>query len=186
MVIVIRFHVMMLLVTIAWILFRFIIGIKNQKVSIKREIQLLAVYICIIFICRFVYFPLEHDIYGIAPLVFVKNLMFPPRINLIPFNFLTDVYPGWQINIIGNILMFVPVGIVWPICFKELDNIKKTVLAGFGFTLLIELSQLPFFDRCSDVDDLILNTTGAAIGAVIYFGIRRIKHAYTARRHRTT
>lgn len=186
MTIVISFNVMMIFITITWILFRIIKGIRNQKVSIKREMQLLLVYICIIVICRFVYFPLQHDIYGIAPLVFAKNVVFPLRINLIPFNFLTDVYPGWQINIIGNILMFVPVGIVWPICFKELDNIKKTVLAGFGFTLLIELSQLPFFDRCSDVDDLILNTTGAAIGAVIYFGIRRIKRAYASRRHRAT
>jgi glycopeptide antibiotics resistance protein len=186
MTIVISFNVMMLFITITWILFRIIKGIRNKKVSIKREMQLLLVYICIIVICRFVYFPLQHDIYGIAPLVFAKNVVFPLRINLIPFNFLTDVYPGWQINIIGNILMFVPVGIVWPICFKELDNIKKTVLAGFGFTLLIELIQLPFFDRCSDVDDLILNTTGAAIGAVIYFGIRRIKRAYTSRRHRVT
>ena len=186
MTIVISFNVMMIFITITWILFRIIKGIRNQKVSIKREMQLLLVYICIIVICRFVYFPLQHDIYGIAPLVFAKNVVFPLRINLIPFNFLTDVYPGWQINIIGNILMFVPVGIVWPICFKELDNIKKTVLAGFGFTLLIELSQLPFFDRCSDVDDLILNTTGAAIGAVIYFGIRRIKCAYASRRHRAT
>lgn len=186
MTIVISFNVMMIFITITWILFRIIKGIRNQKVSIKREMQLLLVYICIIVICRFVYFPLQHDIYGIAPLVFAKNVVFPLRINLIPFNFLTDVYPGWQINIIGNILMFVPVGIVWPICFKELDNIKKTVLAGFGFTLLIELSQLPFFDRCSDVDDLILNTTGAAIGAVIYFGIQRIKCAYASRRHRAT
>lgn len=186
MTIVISFHVMMIFITITWILFRIIKGIRNQKVSIKREMQLLLVYICIIVICRFVYFPLQHDIYGIAPLVFAKNVVFPLRINLIPFNFLTDIYRGWQINIIGNILMFVPVGIVWPICFKELDNIKKTVLAGFGFTLLIELSQLPFFDRCSDVDDLILNTTGAAIGAVIYFGIRRIKRAYASRRHRAT
>lgn len=182
MTIVISFNVMMIFITITWILFRIIKGIRNQKVSIKREMQLLLVYICIIVICRFVYFPLQHDIYGIAPLVFAKNVVFPLRINLIPFNFLTDIYRGWQINIIGNILMFIPVGIVWPICFKELDNIKKTIFAGFKLTLFIELSQLPFFDRCSDIDDIILNTTGAAIGAVIYFGIQKIRNMITARR----
>jgi glycopeptide antibiotics resistance protein len=78
-------------------------------------------------------------------------------------------------NIIGNIAMFIPVGIIWPICFKKLDNIGKTILAGAGFTLLIELSQLFCYGRHTDIDDLILNTTGVAIGAVIVFAIRKAR-----------
>ncbi|WP_242829764.1 VanZ family protein [Butyrivibrio sp. XPD2006] len=35
--------------------------------------------------------------------------------------------------------------------------------------MLIELSQLLFYDRCSDIDDIILNTAGICIGALIYF-----------------
>ena len=31
------------------------------------------------------------------------------------------------------------------------------------------MSQLLFYERASDIDDLILNTTGAFIGALIYF-----------------
>jgi glycopeptide antibiotics resistance protein len=85
------------------------------------------------------------------------------------------VYDGWQINIIGNITMFIPVGLAWPFCFKKLDTIGKTVLIGAGFPLFIEITQLPFYDRCSDIDDLILNTTGIFIGALIYFGIRRLR-----------
>lgn len=75
----------------------------------------------------------------------------------------------------------IPVGIVWPICFKELDSIEKTVLAGAGFSLLIEISQLLLYERCSDIDDLILNTAGVIIGAMIYFGICAIK---TNKEHR--
>lgn len=71
--------------------------------------------------------------------------------------------------------MFIPVGLVWPVCFEKLDTFLKTVLAGLGFTLLIEVTQLPFYERCSDVDDMILNTTGVAIGALIVFAIRKIK-----------
>jgi glycopeptide antibiotics resistance protein len=85
------------------------------------------------------------------------------------------VYDGWQINIIGNITMFIPVGLAWPLCFKKLDTIGKTVLVGAGFPLFIEITQLPFYDRCSDVDDLILNTTGIFIGALIYFGVTRLR-----------
>lgn len=74
-------------------------------------------------------------------------------------------------NIIGNITMFIPVGIIWPICFKKLDTPAKTILAGFGYSLLIELSQLLLYERLTDIDDLILNTIGVTIGAFIYFGI---------------
>jgi glycopeptide antibiotics resistance protein len=85
------------------------------------------------------------------------------------------VYDGWLINIIGNITMFIPVGLAWPFCFKKLDTIGKTVFVGAGFSLLIEITQLLFYDRCSDIDDLILNTTGIFIGALIYFGLKRMK-----------
>ena len=85
-----------------------------------------------------------------------------------------DEYDGWLKNIIGNITMFIPVGLAWPSCFKKLDTVGKTVLVGAGFSLFIEITQLPFYDRCSDVDDLILNTTGILIGAIIYFGIKRL------------
>ena len=65
--------------------------------------------------------------------------------------------------------MFIPVGIVWPVCFKKLNNFGKTVLAGAAYSFLIEMSQLLFYDRGTDIDDLILNTTGVVIGALIYF-----------------
>ena len=56
---------------------------------------------------------------------------------------------------------------------KELDNIKKTVLAGVGLILFIELTQLLCPERHTDIDDVILNTCGVLIGAYIVFAIRR-------------
>ena len=78
------------------------------------------------------------------------------------------------LNIIGNITMFIPVGLAWPFCFKKLDTLGKTVLVGAGFPLFVEITQLAFYDRCSDIDDIILNTTGIFIGALIYFGVKRL------------
>lgn len=138
-----------------------------------REIRLTLIYICIVVIFRFVYFPLHHVDGKIAPLPFDSSKILPVWMNLLPFTFLTDRYDGWLINVVGNILMFVPVGIVWPVCFKKLDTYGKAVLAGGGFSLFIELTQLCFYDRSTDIDDLILNTAGAAIGAAIYFFIKR-------------
>ena len=53
--------------------------------------------------------------------------MYPFWINLTPIVHMFDVYDGWLINIIGNIAMFIPVGLAWPFCFKKLDTIGKTV-----------------------------------------------------------
>jgi len=162
-------------ITLAWVVARTIRGIRNHKVDWKYEAKLLTVYICLVVISRFVYFPLRLVEGRIAGLVLDVEKIFPLWINLMPIVHLFDVYDGWLINIIGNITMFIPVGLAWPFCFKELDTIGKTVLAGGGFSLLIEITQLPFYDRCSDVDDLILNTTGIFIGALLYFGVKRLK-----------
>ena len=161
-------------ITLAWIAARAICGIRNKKADWKYEAKLLTVYICLVVIARFVYFPMALVEGRIASLILDVDKILPLWINLIPIVHLFDVYDGWLINIIGNIAMFIPVGLVWPFCFKQLDTLRKTVLAGAGLPLLIEITQLPFYDRCSDVDDLILNTTGILIGAIIYFGIKRL------------
>ena len=162
-------------VTLAWIATRAICGIRNKKVDWKYEVKLLTVYICLVVIARIVYFPMRLVEGRIASLVLDVDKIFPLWINLIPIVHLFDVYDGWLINIIGNVAMFIPVGLVWPSCFKKLDTIGKTILAGAGFPLFIEITQLPFYDRCSDIDDLILNTTGIFIGALIYFGFKLLK-----------
>ena len=163
-------------ITLAWVVTRAICGIKNKKVDWKYEAKLLTVYICLVVIARIVYFPMRLVEGRIASLVLDVDKIFPLWINLIPIVHLFEVYDGWLINIIGNVTMFIPVGLVWPFCFKKLDTIGKTVLVGAGFPLFIEITQLPFYDRCSDVDDLILNSTGILIGALIYFGGKLLKN----------
>ena len=69
--------------------------------------------------------------------------------------------------------MFIPVGVVWPYVFKELDKPWKAVLAGVAFSLVIEILQLPFYDRVSDIDDLILNSLGYFTGYGIYLLIKK-------------
>ena len=166
-------------ITLAWIVARVICGIRNQKVDWKNEAKLLTVYICLVVIARMVYFPMRPVNGRIGTLVLDVEKIFPLWINLTPVVHLFDVYDGWLINIIGNITMFIPVGLVWPLCFRKLDTVGKTVLAGGGFSLVIEITPLPFYDRCSDLDDILLNATGVLIGALIYFGVKRLKSRNT-------
>ena len=164
-------------ITVLWVITRAFFRIKNRRIDWKREAKLLLVYVCIMVIARITFFPLEKIDGKVQPLVFDIANAFSFRINVLPFvNLLEyDEMRDAIINFIGNTAMFIPVGIVWPIVFRELDSHWKTILAGIGFSLLIEILQLPFYDRVSDIDDLILNTAGYLIGYGIYLVIRKMK-----------
>ena len=166
---------MFIFITVIWVLVRSAIAIGFKNFSLKRELQMLLVYICLVVIARFVYFPLHRVDGKIGSLIIGYTAKQAVLVSLIPFYFLFDRYDGWLINIIGNIAMFIPVGIVWPICFRKLDSIKKTVLAGMVFILFLELTQLLCPERHTDIDDLILNTSGVLIGACIIFAINNFR-----------
>jgi len=161
-------------IVLAWIILRICSWTLIRKNTLIHELKLLLVLLCLLVITRIVYFPWHHVDGHIGPLIFDSSKILPLRINLIPLVRLSDQYAGWQMNIIGNITMFIPVGIIWPLCFKKLNNIWKTLLAGAGFSLIIEITQLAFYQRSTDIDDLILNTSGVLIGALLYFGIRKL------------
>ena len=173
----IPFAAAMLLVSFLWILVRAAVCINQKHISWKREAQLMLVYICIVVVMRFTFFPFSKVGGRIQPLLFDAAAVFPPRINLIPFvNLLNyEIYKEMLINVIGNTTMFIPLGIVWPCVFKKLDTHIKVIAAGVGFSLCIEILQLPFFDRVTDIDDLILNSVGFAVGYGIYLLVKAVK-----------
>ena len=70
-------------------------------------------------------------------------------------------------NIILNILLFIPFGYLLPTLFPRLRS-WHVILLGLAFSLCIELLQLLTRLGYADVDDLINNTFGAAIGFLCY------------------
>ena len=161
---------MVVFISIIWCLVRAVCAIKTKRVDWKRELQLLLVYICIVVVARFTFFPFSKVNGEIQPLVYESAKVYPFRINWIPFVNLFD-YPEMRdilINVIGNTAMFIPLGIVWPSVYKGLDTHWKVISAGIGVSLCIEILQLPFYDRVSDVDDLLLNSLGFTIGYLLY------------------
>ena len=164
-------------ISIVWLLQRIIIIINNKKINWKYEIKLLLVYICIIVVARFTFFPFFRLDGKIQPLILDTSRIYPFRINVIPFlhlfehNELKDVL----INVIGNVTMFIPVGIVFPVVYTKLNTHKKVIISGICFSFVIELLQLPFYDRVTDIDDLILNSFGFIIGYILYMLAKKIK-----------
>ena len=65
----------------------------------------------------------------------------------------------------GNIVWFMPLG-AFLRAFRQ-KGTALCVLCGFLLSLLIEISQYVFGTGVSELDDLILNTAGAAAGAWI-------------------
>ena len=168
---------MVLAISAIWVVIRAICSVKARRFDWKRELQLLLVYVCIVVVVRFTFCPFGKVNGQIQPLLFDAERIFPLWVNFKPFIYLFD-YPTLKealLNLIGNTAMFIPLGIVWPGVFKKLNTHWKVITAGFGVSLTIEILQLPFFDRATDIDDLILNTLGFLMGYGIYLLAMRKK-----------
>ena len=169
-----------LVFTAIWLIIRITMWIKKKHIDWKREAFLLLIYINFSVIIRFTFFPMSKVDGRIQPLIFDIATAFPFRVNLIPFVNLFD-YDNKRdllLNVIGNIAMFIPSGIVLPIVYKRLDTFGRVLVAGAGISLCIEIIQLPFRVRATDIDDLVLNTVGVIVGYGLYSLIqyvRRIK-----------
>ena len=100
------------------------------------------------------------------------------RVNLVPFrtistffrHFIPDVF---LVNIVGNIVMFMPWGFGLVLLWRKNRSVRRVLLLCFLITALIESGQL-FIGRSVDVDDLILNFAGGCAGAALCAGLKRV------------
>ncbi len=162
--------------TALWLLCRAAVWVRRKRLDRKREALLLLMYVNLAALFRVAFFPRALAGGRVQPLVFDASAVFPLRVNLLPFVRMRDygIRRELLLNLIGNVAMFIPSGILLPILYRRLDRFRKVVGAGALMSLGIELLQLPFSARMSDVDDLILNTLGAAAGYGIFALARRL------------
>ena len=83
------------------------------------------------------------------------------------------------VNLVGNVVMFVPLGFMLPWVFPALRRLWKTLLTTAAVIAAVELIQLFTLRGHGDVDDLILNTVGAAIG----YGVWRLSAGRTLKKN---
>ncbi|WP_172812400.1 VanZ family protein [Corynebacterium timonense] len=79
------------------------------------------------------------------------------EIRLIPLQefYQPTVWYGPWLNFLGNVALFVPVGLLAR---------RRAVPVGVGLSVAIELTQFATATGYTDIDDLIFNTLGAALG----------------------
>lgn len=70
------------------------------------------------------------------------------------------------VNLIGNVVMFVPLGFLLPLLWKTMRHFWKAAFLGLCSSCVIECIQL-FIDRSVDIDDVILNTAGVIVGYIL-------------------
>ncbi|MGV9556846.1 VanZ family protein [Streptomyces sp. NPDC003522] len=83
----------------------------------------------------------------------------------------------------GNLLLGVPFGVLVPVVAPRARGLVRVMLLTAGVMLLVEFAQGALVTgRAFDVDDVILNTTGALIGYLLVG--RRMSRAVHARERR--
>lgn len=102
------------------------------------------------------------------------------NINLIPLltirNYLYVVLRGSNdslvahciINLLGNVLLFIPLGYLLPKLWKKQENFFRFFMTCTFSILAVELIQLFALVGSFDVDDLILNLFGMTLGFIYY------------------
>ena len=133
-----------------------------MKKETKHIIRGLGLVSFILYVLALVYFLFFSEKYGRAV---VTEQEF--RYNLVPF---VEIRRFWVYrkqlgfaavftNLVGNVAGFLPFGFILPVITEKMRSGLLITLAGLG------LSRV----GCFDVDDMILNTAGAALGYLLFF-----------------
>ncbi len=104
------------------------------------------------------------------------------RYNLVPFQEIHRFIAyrnsvtlwAFLLNLIGNVFVFVPIGFLFPMIGKREVGLIRAMASALGLSLCIELLQLVTRVGVFDVDDLILNTLGGAIGWMAFCLTRKL------------
>ena len=108
-----------------------------------------------------------------------------PWVNIVPFETITGALRyglDWQPGrvLVGNLLAFAPFGVFLPVIWPGRRSLIAVVVAGLAISLAAETVQValsvamgtPY--RVADIDDVIINVLGVALGYGIYRAIALI------------
>ena len=182
-------------VVISYLLLLFLcllFSVPRQKVKLPYIKILLIAYL--IGICSQTIFPsLELGIDAVSnrPYLEVGTFFFTDRsqsINLIPFKTIyqmlikrallvskEDAPQVIAANLLGNICLFLPLGILYPICGKRWRSLKSVTLLTLTFSIFLEVVQF-FSGRSVDIDDILLRMVGVWIGYWLFCSLKKLRH----------
>ena len=78
------------------------------------------------------------------------------------------------LNLLGNFVIFMPMGVLLPCVIRKLDRFWKVTLTVLGMVVMVEIVQGILRVGSVDIDDVIFNVVGAMIG----YGLIRLPFIY--------
>ena len=150
--------------------------IIDNKISKKERILSFCIYA---FFILYIVFLLRITLFKQAPMynLFAAIGASERTISIIPFKSIFDMISTdvslMRIleNVLGNIIIFIPFGLLLPIILKK-EN-KNIILNGVIFSAFIEIIQFILGLGSTDIDDLIFNTIGVITGYLLFTTIKK-------------
>ena len=99
---------------------------------------------------------------NLVPLLTIKNYLY-----VIIHRSNDSVLLHCIINLVGNVVMFIPVGYLIPRIWRKQRKFSLFMITCIGLVFLVETMQLFTLLGSFDIDDLILNLLGMTIGYLI-------------------
>lgn len=160
--------------------------------AIKDIWPMLTIFLIVVVSIRFMYLHNSHEkfvfykefmnlIFVVYALILFQLLTdtemnMNSGVNIVPF---TEILrydigtTGFYLNVVGNILIFVPFG-YFVSSYIKASKVSHILLVS-GFTSLTVECVQHYIGRSFDIDDILLNIAGAIIGFLIFIGFTAIK-----------
>jgi glycopeptide antibiotics resistance protein len=101
-----------------------------------------------------------------------------PVPNFVPFRLIVHSWnkggAALLVNLVGNVVAFVPLGVLLPLVRRAPTSVLGVVVAGAALSAAIETLQYASGRRVADVDDVLLNASGALAGYALYLAARTL------------
>lgn len=160
-----------------------------RMITLKKDkMKIFAACIFMVYVVEAVgifYFPVFYDSR-------LRNFG-SPDINLIPFHSIMECVQHCSAGtiveeVLGNVAAFLPLGLLLPILFEKLRSWKNILLCSLFLSVGIELIQLAeslitrIPGHTTDIDDVILNFIGGALGYLLFLALQAVwKSRFKAR-----
>jgi len=149
--------------------------VLRYSVSPSRALLLLALAAYGFAVVATTLFPIPYQ----RELIDFERSANPLTYNFVPLRTVSGAFsdglasPAFA-QVVGNVALFLPFGYLTPLAFRRHRSLRSLMVLGLTVSLSIELLQLMmsgvvgYAYKIVDVDDLLLNAAGSALGYGVY------------------
>lgn len=143
----------------------------NKKLRLHRFIRIISGLL----LCAYLMF-ISWRMFFYAYGSYYRSYSILPEYNLIPFKTISNLianyryyeFEVWVYNLFGNLVAFMPLGILLPAALGTKRRLRITLLFSLVFLIAAETAQLVYRVGVFDIDDIILNMISVLSGYTIY------------------